>query len=115
MSKTLTVRDDVIVELLERDHTLIVSDRQAVVFRCTLCGGTKDIFPHDAQTPLPCNMRTCMCGLPAPQPAQEQQKSSVWPEAGTLLCRTEQKPVYEQQQDALFQHLATVRLVNREE
>lgn len=40
----LTVNPAICVELLPHDHSLIISTDEAVIIRCTLCGGIKDMM-----------------------------------------------------------------------
>jgi len=48
------------VVLVAEDHTVIISDKVGVNFKCTRCGGTKDFYSHDANRDLEW-MQTCTC------------------------------------------------------
>jgi hypothetical protein len=60
----LTVNPKICVELVAADHSLIVSTEDAVIIRCTFCGGIKDLMCFMQSLPInysPDGMRWCQC------------------------------------------------------
>lgn len=63
MATKLTISPEIEVALLEQDHTVVINNKEALIFKCSLCGGTKDVIIHTDREPIPYSwMQTCGCG-----------------------------------------------------
>jgi hypothetical protein len=90
------------VVLIPEDHTLIISDKHGVNFKCTRCGGTKDYYSHEVNRDLEW-LQACKCKRYDTVPLSSEQLPT---ELTSLPLPADAIP--------LSGTPATFRLVNRE-
>lgn len=91
MSTSLTISPDVAVALLEKDHTIVINNKEALIFKCSLCGGTKDVIIHSDRDPIPYSwLQTCMCGTAKKAPNSGVDELQVLADLNVMLstCRS---------------------------
>lgn len=77
------------IYLLSSDHTMVIIEKDAVFFRCTLCGEIKSVHMMAGSTEkdIPW-LRLCFCGTNAPHAGGDTQPLPEEPEPAMPLDRT---------------------------